>query len=229
MNSDDDEKMYKKKYLKYKMKYLSLQRGSGSSQGSRNRVLQERANIAWTKANTKEALQAAEDKKRREERNRRKQEEIDRFEQSLGTVRLQANKLKNSIRPNIITAEETEYLCDFKPEFGFTIATESCNKLFGRDTLYDKMFTDIDIDVLLKAFKISSWDHSKLEKLNLIKEWIKKNIDNFKQDIKIKYSSKSKYPDATFEGTITKEGKINTGTITQKDGTIVKYKDGEKV
>ena len=27
MNSNDDEKMYKKKYLKYKMKYLSLQRG----------------------------------------------------------------------------------------------------------------------------------------------------------------------------------------------------------
>jgi hypothetical protein len=29
MNSNADEKMYKKKYLKYKMKYLSLQRGSG--------------------------------------------------------------------------------------------------------------------------------------------------------------------------------------------------------
>jgi hypothetical protein len=223
MNSNNDEKMYKKKYLKYKMKYLSLQRGGMGA------VYAGWDAQAQAEAKKKAAVNAAEDRKRQEARNRRKQEENDRFEQSLGTFRLQSNKLKNSLKPNIITAEETEYLCDFKPEFGFTIATESCNKLFNRDTLYNKMFTDIDIDVLLKVFKISSFRDSKLEKLNLIKEWIKKNIDNFKQDIKIKYSSKSKYPDATFEGTITKEGKINTGTMTQKDGTIEKYKNGKKV
>jgi len=173
MNSSVE--IYKQKYLKYKMKYLLLQSGGTYSD-------------TWKKeeeAERKQKREAAE-----KQRAAKENVEIKRFNESLNNIEQMSNNAKNKIFPNNITGEEIKYLCDFMPEHNFNIEKKDCNEIFTRNNLFDKLFTNTDINELLKKLKVKIYDSdTKLDKLNKLKQYIYANLND---ELKKKYKNSNK-------------------------------------